>query len=293
MTGGQIDPRLALGFGLDRDGIGAGIHAKIVYVNHAGISKNAIRPGRPMRHRAAVMSSAAVEVRAGGGLRTRQLLIILLLFGGYAACYFCRADLSVSTPLLIDELARHGVKRDEAIVHLGTIASLGVLAYAFGKLFLTGLGDFWGGRLNFLIGLAGAMAFTMLFAASGTLPIFTLAWVGNRLTQSVAWAGLIKTSSRWFDYASYGTVIGVLSVSYLVGDAVARWAMGLLIEHGFGWRVIFYFAGAVAAVLLAANYLFLRESRTELGFAEARINPLNLFADSAAPPAGLRSLLKP
>jgi sugar phosphate permease len=168
-----------------------------------------------------------------------------------------------------------------------------VLAYAFGKLFLTGLGDFWGGRLNFLIGLAGATAFTMLFAASGALPIFTLAWVGNRLTQSVAWAGLIKTSSRWFDYATYGTVIGVLSVSYLVGDALARWAMGLLIAHGFGWRVIFYFAGAVAAVLLAANYLFLRESRTQLGFAEARINPLNLFADSASAPASLRALLKP
>ena len=239
------------------------------------------------------MSAPAALLRPAASLRRRQVTVIVLLFGGYAACYFCRADLSVSTPLLVDELARHGVKHDDAIVHLGTIASLGVLAYAFCKLFLTGLGDFWGGRLNFLIGLAGAAAFSALFAAGGALPIFTIAWVGNRLTQSVAWAGLIKTSSRWFNYSSYGTIIGILSISYLVGDALARWAMGLLIAHGFGWRVIFYFAATVAGVLLAANYLFLRESRTELGFEPARTNPLNLFADSSCRPPGLRSLLGP
>ena len=159
-----------------------------------------------------------------------------------------------------------------------------MLAYALGKLFLGGLGDFWGGRLNFLIGLAGATVFTLLFAVTGVIPIFTLAWLGNRLTQSMSWAGLIKVSSKWFDFSSYGTVIGILSVSFLVGDAVARQLMGLLIHHGFGWRALFYFAAAVAAACLLINLLFLRESRTDLGFAEARTNPLNLFAQSESRP---------
>jgi len=35
------------------------------------------------------------------------------------------------------------------VIRLGSITSLGVLAYALGKLFLTGLGDFWGGRVSF------------------------------------------------------------------------------------------------------------------------------------------------
>ena len=89
-------------------------------------------------------------------LGSRQFLSVALLFGGYAACYFCRADFSVATPLLIEELGSHGVRHADAIVHIGQIASLGVFAYALGKLFLTGLGDFWGGRPNFLIGLGGA-----------------------------------------------------------------------------------------------------------------------------------------
>ena len=57
-------------------------------------------------------------------LRLRQTLVVLLLFGGYGALYFCRADLSVATPLLIEELGRHGVSHGEAMVRMGSIASL-------------------------------------------------------------------------------------------------------------------------------------------------------------------------
>jgi OPA family glycerol-3-phosphate transporter-like MFS transporter len=226
-------------------------------------------------------------------LRYAQLRTILLLFGGYAACYYCRADLSVATPLLVEELGRRGIGHGEAIIHIGTITSLGVLAYALGKLFLTGLGDYWGGRPNFLIGVGGATLFTLLFAAAGTLPMFTLAWVGNRLTQSLGWAGLIKVSSRWFDYSSYGSIIGILSISYLVGDALARQQMGLLIQHGYGWRSLFVFAAIVAGVMLAASLLLLRESRTDGGHAEAEPNPLNLFAAAQTRPASVGALLVP
>jgi sugar phosphate permease len=241
---------------------------------------------------------APIETRASGAsdagsLRRRQITLIALLFGGYAACYFCRADLAVATPLLVDDLVRRGVSHGDAIVHLGSIASLGVLAYALGKLLLGGLGDLWGGRRSFLLGLGGATVFTLWFGAGSTLPIFTLAWIGNRLTQSVAWAGLIKVSSKWFDYSSYGTIIGILSLSYLVGDWAARKSMTALLEHGFGWRGLFFFAAAVAGVFLIANGTLLRESRREAGFVEAAPNPLNLYAASESRPASLAALLLP
>ena len=226
-------------------------------------------------------------------LRLAQLRTLALLFAGYAACYYCRADLSVATPLLVEELGRHGVSHGEALIRIGSLSSLGVLAYALGKLFLTGLGDYWGGRRNFLIGVGGAAGFTLLFAAAGTFPVFTAAWLGNRLTQSVGWAGLIKVSSKWFNYSSYGSIAGLLSVSYLVGDALARQQMGMLIERGYGWRALFLFAGLVAAAMLLANLLWLRESRAEAGYAEATPNPLNLFAATESRPASLGALLLP
>ena len=226
-------------------------------------------------------------------LRLAQVRTIALLFGGYAACYYCRADLSVATPLLADELGRHGLSHGEALIRIGTLTSLGVAAYALGKLFLTGLGDYWGGRRNFLVGVGGAAVFTLLFALAGAVPVFTFAWLGNRLTQSLGWAGLIKVSSKWFNYSSYGSIIGILSISYLVGDALARQQMGMLIARGYGWRAVFLFAAIVAAAMLLANLLWLRESRVEGGHAEATPNPLNLFAARESPPASIAALLLP
>jgi sugar phosphate permease len=222
-----------------------------------------------------------------------QIRTVALLFCGYAACYYCRADLSVATPLLAEELARRGMSHGAALIQIGAITSYGILAYAIGKLFLTGLGDYWGGRPNFYIGVGGAMAFTLLFAAGASLPLFTLAWVANRLTQSIGWAGLIKVSSKWFNYSSYGLVAGILSLAYLAGDAAARHQMGLLISHGYGWRALFVFAAIVAGVALLANLLWLRESRIAEGFAEAEPNPLNLFAASESRPASIGALLLP
>ncbi|MGA7538862.1 MAG: MFS transporter [Steroidobacteraceae bacterium] len=235
---------------------------------------------------------APSALRGERQLRIRQVLVISLLFGGYASLYFCRSDLAVATPLLAKELVRHGLSYDAALVRIGAITSLGILAYALGKPLIGGLGDYWGGRINFLLGLAGATLCTLLFALSGALPLFTISWFFNRLVQSGAWAGLIKVSSRWFDYSSHGAIIGVLSLSYLIGDAAAREWMGRLIAHGYGWRSLFALAAAVSGAMLIANFALLRESRVAAGYGETIANPLNVFAHSKAP-AGIRERLGP
>lgn len=227
-------------------------------------------------------------------LRRQQGLVLLLLFLGYGAYYFCRANLSVTTPLIVEYLAAHGVDRQAALIRISGISSLGVLAYALGKFTLTQFADRWGGRKAFLSGLGGAVVFTVLFALGGGLPIFTLAWIGNRLTQSIGWAGLIKVCSRWFNFSSHGTIVGILSLSYLIGDAGARQSMGYMIEHGSGWRAVFAFAAVVAALLFVLNAFFLRESRVQAGHAAAEENPLNVFADApSAAPRSIVFLLKP
>lgn len=226
-------------------------------------------------------------------LRSGQRATVLLLSTGYAAYYFCRADFSVAMPLLVDELRRHGMSGDDAVIRLGAISSFGVLAYALGKMLFGGLGDLWGGRRSFLLGLAGATLFTLVFAAGGVLPIFTLAWIGNRLSQSIGWPGAIKVCSKWFDYSSYGAILSILTLSYLIGDAVARQSMGLLIAQGYDWRMLFYCAAGVAGCLLIANFLFLRESRVETGHPEARAHPSNLFAGTTLEPRSLSARLRP
>ena len=223
-------------------------------------------------------STVPVDVRPKGrNLALWQGVTIALLFAGYAGYYLCRSDLSVTLPQIIDELSSKGMTPDAARIHLGQIASWGVLAYAIGKFLLGGTADLLGGKRNFLAGMGGAILFTLLFGVSGGLPIFTLAWIGNRTAQSVGWAGMVKISSKWFSYASYGTVMGVISLSYLFGDAASRYFMAFLIHRGVGWRGVFLIAGGTLGFLFLLNLIFLKESRAQLGFAEPEVNPLNLF----------------
>jgi len=154
-------------------------------------------------------------------LRYRQVTTVLLLFTGCAAYYFCRSDLSVAMPLLIEDLRRHGMSGNDAIIRLGTISSLRVLVYAVGKLFLTGLGDIWGGRRSFTVGLGGAFALDFGGSQAGA--------------------------------ASSGIIDGVGYLGGVVaGDSVAR------LSVAFGWRGVFVALAIVTALsALAAGDLFL------------------------------------
>lgn len=223
-----------------------------------------------------------------------QLLTVALMVVGYAGYYLCRSDLSVAMPLLIEDMGKRGIPPQVATVRFGAIASLGVLAYAIGKFPSGWLADFFGGRRNFLFGMGGSVVFTVLFGLAGGIPIFTLAWIGNRLVQSLGWAGMVKISSKWFSYSVYGTVMGVISLSYLFGDAAARQFMSMLIAHGLGWRGVFYTAAAVLAVLCLLNGILLKESPEKLGFGEPPPNPANLFRaeGEASRPESFGSLLR-
>jgi OPA family glycerol-3-phosphate transporter-like MFS transporter len=209
---------------------------------------------------------------------------------GYAGYYLCRSDLSVAMPLLIREMSSRGISPDAAKVQLGTIASLGVLAYAIGKFPSGWLADYLGGRRNFLFGMAGSILFTLLFSLMGGIPLFTLAWMGNRAVQSMGWAGMVKITSRWFSYSAYGTAMGIISLSYLFGDAAAREFMARLIDAGFGWRGVFLAAAGTLAILLLLNLVLLKETPERLGFPEPPANPANLFGEDgeSAQPASLK-----
>lgn len=218
---------------------------------------------------------------------SRQILTIALLAAGYAGYYFCRSDYSVALPLL---LAEHPGAASQ--VRFGEIASLGVLAYAIGKFPSGALADLFGGKRNFLGGMFGAIIFTLLFMVGGGFPLFTLAWIGNRFVQSLGWAGLVKIASQWFSFSTYGTVMALLSLSYLFGDAGSREIMSLLLAHGMGWRGLFATGAGILTVLFVLSLFLLRDSPAGLGLAVVEENPLNVYKDQPES-SGMMSILLP
>src|SRR5207302_1700568 len=153
-------------------------------------------------------TAAGTSAPTTRALRFAQCRTLLLLVLGYASCYFCRSNLSVATPLLLDELGRRGISHADAMVSIGSMAA-------------------------------------------------------------------------------------ILTCSYLVGDAAARQSMGLLLQHGVGWRALFVFGASVAGLMFLANLLFLRESRTEEGHPEALANPRNVFCGAQAGPRNFVALVLP
>ncbi len=221
-----------------------------------------------------------------GRLKLWQGLTVGLMVLGYAGYYLCRSNLAVMLLSIAEELTAQGLAPSVAVAkeRLGWAVSLGTVGYAVGKFAAGSLVDLLGGRRNYLIGMAGAVVCTILFALGGSIPVFTLVWFANRLIQSLGWPGMIKMTSRWFSYASYGTVMGVISLSFLFGDALARAFMGRLIEAGLGWRGVFGVAAGVLGVLWILNFALIRESPGELGLAEPETNPENLFGDLGQDP---------
>ncbi len=244
------------------------------------------------------MTSAApavVEARPRRNIAFWQGLTVALLVAGYSGYYLCRSNLSVTLPMIIADMARKGANPDVLRIHFGTVASLGVLAYAIGKFPSGSLADFLGGRRNFLAGMGLAVACTLLFASGSSMAVFAVAWFLNRLVQSLGWAGMVKITSKWFSYRRYGTAMGIISLSYLFGDALSRRFLASLIAWHLGWRAVFVVCAAVLGGLFVVCALLLRESPEQIGASEPEANPANLFGKDGhhAAPQSLKTLLRP
>ena len=83
-----------------------------------------------------------------------QYITMATLFTGYAGYYICRSNFSVATPLILAEYGDAGI--DKAAI--GSVASMGVLLYALGKITNGLSADFLGGRLLITRGMTSSVA---------------------------------------------------------------------------------------------------------------------------------------
>lgn len=203
---------------------------------------------------------------------------VMLMVIGYAGYYLCRSHFSVAKPLILQEYAAQGINKET----LGAVAAWGTAFYAAGKFFFGSVADQVGGRRMFLLGMLGAIAFTLLFGIGGP-PLFLMAWIGNRAIQASGWVGMVKITSRWFAHDHYGRVMGFISLSYLLGDFLSRLFLSELIARGVDWHGVFYISAAVLAVIFLPTLAFLRERPSDRGLPEPADNP-----EALVPPSGAK-----
>jgi sugar phosphate permease len=193
-----------------------------------------------------------------GGTTTKGVLPLLLI--GYAAFYLCRANVEPALNLLALE---HGYDNEQ----LGVVMGVALVAYAAGKLVLSPLADVLGGKrilvaslvgsalVSFAIGLSDAPR--RLGASAGLVVVGTLVVV-NRFVQAGGWGGLVQVVGVTYDASRRGTVMGILSTSYDVGNILALVLCAALVGAGAGWRTLFTVNPALVLAVAVVVRLALR-----------------------------------
>ncbi len=166
---------------------------------------------------------------------------------GYVGYYLCRGNLSAAFPLLEQEFGYSNTQ-------LGLIASLSEMAYAAGKFINGPLADRIGGRRIFLVGMAGAIVFNIVFAFSASLTAFIIVWCFCRYFLSMGWGGLTKTIGNWYPSDRNGTVMGLISVNFQFGGVAATLFAGFLVAQGVAWQGVFIYPAMVLSVILLWSY---------------------------------------
>lgn len=172
---------------------------------------------------------------------------------GYIGYYFCRQNISVALPLLNQEF---GYTNTE----LGIILTVSEVAYAAGKFIMGPAADRIGGKKIFLIGMAGAIFFNVLFPMFRGIFLFTVIWSFCRYFLSMGWGGIIKTIGEWYEAERSGTIMGLISINFQFGAVLASLFCGWLLKLGFGWQELFYIPAAVLGVIFVWSYLASKES---------------------------------
>lgn len=167
---------------------------------------------------------------------------------GYIGYYLVRGNLPVAIPLISKEF-------NYSNIELGIILTISEVAYALGKFIMGPLADRVGGKKIFLVGMAGAILFNVIFPNVRGIFLFALVWSCCRLFLSMGWGGIIKTIGEWYEAERTGTIMGVISINFQFGSVLASLFCGWLISLGVGWQGLFYIPAAVVSGVFIWSWL--------------------------------------
>jgi sugar phosphate permease len=190
-----------------------------------------------------------------GRFRPRQVALLATLLVGYASFYLCRANLEAAAPLLIQG---EGFTKTS----FGTLSTVATFSYAIGKFLLGGMGDVLGGRRMYGVAVAGSVVCTLAFGRMHAFVFFVAFAAANRFFQSGGWSSIVHVVSRRFEPGRHGTVMGIISTSYELGNVAALTLSGL-VARAWGWRALFAVNPLLFAVLGTGVFLVLRAGEKE------------------------------
>ena len=180
-------------------------------------------------------------------MHPRALTVAFAL--GYFTFYLCRVGLSVVRPVWLTELISDGTSETTALRMIGNIVSCGMLAAAVCKLTV----GHWIDRSKpvkpFVISGLLVIITTVAIAIGGYTSWF-IGSIAHRGAQTLGWPTLTKWVTTSESVTNRNRILGYCSMSWILGDALARLSHGGLLQYGISWRWNFVVAATVVLVSL-------------------------------------------
>ena len=187
-----------------------------------------------------------------------QRKMFWLMWVTYASFYFCRVNISIAMPKIMEE---YNLTKSQ----IGLVLSSLFLMYAIGQFVNGQLGDKLNSRRIITIGLLTSAALNIIFGFSGgILGLMVVVWGLNGYFQAMGWGPTVKAMANWFPNNVRGKVSGRLGTSYIIGSAFSWFLAGITLKY-FDWRFVFWFP-AVFCIFIAIHWFIrARNAPEEIG----------------------------
>ncbi|HUL51138.1 MAG TPA: MFS transporter [Candidatus Nitrosotalea sp.] len=193
---------------------------------------------------------------SAGQIRWRWRILIST-FLGYAGYYLTRKVFTICKAPLADQFA----VRVGDIAHIWTAY---LVAYMIGQFLSSLIGRKWGPRVLLLGGLGISILINIVFGFANSYWTFMAFMFVNGLVQATGWPGCVGSVAEWLRPAERGTIMGIWSTNYLVGNMLVKTIGGLLLSN-FGWRHAFFGCTVVTILIWWVIYFWQRNRPEDVG----------------------------
>ena len=150
--------------------------------------------------------------------------ILISTYFAYAGFYLVRKVFTICKTTLAEE---YGFGFD-GVANIWTVFLVG---YMVGQFVASFVGRRWGPRLLLLGGLGTSIAINIVFGFANSYATFLGFMLFNGLVQAAGWPGTVGGVAEWLRQKERGTIMGIWSTNYLVGNIVVKMLGGFLLLH--------------------------------------------------------------
>jgi OPA family sugar phosphate sensor protein UhpC-like MFS transporter len=155
--------------------------------------------------------------------------ILISTYLGYCGFYLVRKVFTICKTTLAAPVADGGYGMGyDAVANIWTAY---LVAYMLGMFMSSFVGRKWGPRLLLLGGLGLSMLINVVFGFANSYYTFLVFMFFNGLVQAAGWPGTVGAVAEWLRKKERGSIMGVWSTNYLVGNILVKSVGGALLAH--------------------------------------------------------------